>query len=135
MVETKNYDYKITNKRSVLKMEHLITGMQKTIAELITWQSANLNVPDAVNQAIRNYKNEMLKAIETMQKAPFEVGDSVELISSSYEDGGHFSGDTGRVIDIKPSVLPSGHIEHDIRVVWDNGAEECWIDADDFTGN
>jgi len=60
---------------------------------------------------------------------PYE---QVELVSSSYEDDGHFSGDTGRVINVKSSRLPSGHIEVDLRVEWDNGAETCWIGAEDF---
>lgn len=60
---------------------------------------------------------------------PFE---SVKLVSSSYEDGGHFQGDVGEVIDIKSATLKSGHTEIDIRVKWLNGAEECWIGAEDF---
>ncbi|AVF28854.1 hypothetical protein [Paenibacillus larvae] len=113
-------------------MEQLIAGMQKIIAELIKWQTANPNVPEAVNQAIQNYRNEMIKKIETMAKTPFETGDIVELVSSSYEDSEHFSGDLGKVVDVKSSVLPCGHVEHDIQVVWDNGTDECWINAADF---
>jgi hypothetical protein len=62
----------------------------------------------------------------------FEVGDRVELVSSSYEDGGHHSGDTGKVVD---QVVTDHGLwsEQDICVEWDNGAEECWISADDFS--
>lgn len=62
----------------------------------------------------------------------FKVGDRVELISSSYEDGGHYSGDIGKVVD--KTVTNHGRFsEQDIRVRWENGAEECWISAEDFT--
>lgn len=57
----------------------------------------------------------------------------VELVSSSYKDGGLYSGNTGSVINVKSSLLPSGHIEIGLRVEWDNGAETCWIAAEDFT--
>lgn len=121
-------------KKGGIILEHLITGMRKTISELIAWQSAHQDVPDYVNQAIQSYKGEMRKAIESMLKPPFEVGDPVELVSSSYEDSGLFSGDTGIVIQSKSTILQSGHDEHSIRVIWDKGAGECWIDADDFIG-
>lgn len=113
-------------------MEHLIKGMQKTILELMNWEAANPNTPMCVKDAIRNYRSEMVEAITKMEEAPFKIDDSVELISSSYEDGEHFSGDTGIVVDVKRSVLTTGQVEHDIRVEWDNGAEECWIPAEDF---
>ncbi|MDT2261683.1 hypothetical protein P7H06_22300 [Paenibacillus larvae] len=113
-------------------MEHLIKGMRKTMAELNAWQDANPDVPEVVVQAIDHYYMEMCRAIEEAQKPPFEIGDEVELISSSYEDGGHFSGDTGMVIDVKSAELPEGTWSHDIRVDWDNGAEECWMGAEDF---
>ncbi|MEV2910543.1 hypothetical protein ABNF65_18470 [Paenibacillus larvae] len=113
-------------------MEHLIKGMRKTMAELKAWLNANPDVPEVVKQAIGHHYGEMCRAIEEAQKPPFEIGDEVELDSNSYEDGGHFSGDTGMVIDVKSAELPSGHMEHDIRVDWDNGAEECWMGAEDF---
>lgn len=52
----------------------------------------------------------------------------VELVSSSYEDGGHCSGDVGNVVDVK-SCVKTGEI--DLRIKWDNGAEECWLAAED----
>ncbi|MFC5402930.1 hypothetical protein [Cohnella soli] len=76
----------------------------------------------------------MEQSIEGIQKAPFEVGDGVELVSDSYKDAGHCCGDIGKVIDTKKSVLPSGHIEWDLRVTWENGKAECWIYAKEFTG-
>ncbi|MDT2287909.1 hypothetical protein P7H17_20230 [Paenibacillus larvae] len=62
------------------------------MAELNAWQDANPDVPEVVVQAIDHYYMEMCRAIEEAQKPPFEIGDEVELISSSYEDGGHFKG-------------------------------------------
>ncbi|MDT2302760.1 hypothetical protein P7H21_00115 [Paenibacillus larvae] len=66
-----------------------------------------------------------------LKKPPFEIGDEVELISC-YEDGGHFSGDTGMVIDVKSAELPGGHMEHDIRVDWDNGQKNAGWAQEDF---
>ena len=114
-------------------MEHIIRGMRKTIAELITWQSEHPDVPESVKQAIRSYREEMINSIESLVTPPFQVDDRVELISRTYEDGGYYPGDTGTVVDMKSAVLPSGHAEHEIRVRWDNGGNECWIDASDFT--
>ncbi|NRS20616.1 hypothetical protein HP398_29795 [Brevibacillus sp. HB1.4B] len=57
----------------------------------------------------------------------------VELVSSSYEDGGLRSGDIGKVIDVKSTHLPSGQIQVDLRVEWESGAKTCWIGAEDFT--
>ncbi|MFD0591054.1 hypothetical protein ACFQZE_23950 [Paenibacillus sp. GCM10027627] len=78
-------------------MEQLVTGMQSTIAELMTWQGANPDVPDAVKNAIRIYRGEMLEAIKTMKKARFEEGDLVELTSSKYENGEEFWTDVDSV--------------------------------------
>lgn len=57
----------------------------------------------------------------------------VELVSTSYEDGGLRSGDIGKVIDVKSTRLPSGQIQVDLRVEWESGAKTCWIGAEDFT--
>lgn len=63
----------------------------------------------------------------------YEIGDRVELVSSSYEDGGHNKEDKGIVVD--QVITNHGKwSEQDIRVQWDNNAEECWIAAADFTG-
>lgn len=113
-------------------MKHLIVGMQKEILELIDWQNLNQDAPESVKTAVRNHRAELVKAIESMQEAPFEIGDRVELCSSSYEDSGRFNGDLGRVEDIKHTTDAVGIKSYDIRVRWDSG-DESWLDADDFT--
>jgi len=60
----------------------------------------------------------------------FSIGDTVTLISDSFEDSGHFADDTGTVIDQKVNDH-GGWTDQDIRVEWDNGAETCWISAED----
>ncbi|WPS85293.1 hypothetical protein SMD22_01310 (plasmid) [Brevibacillus halotolerans] len=96
------------------------------------WQSNNSTAPEAVIQAVRHYRRELINAIKEMQNPEFEVYDRVELISSSYEDAGLFSGATGKVIDVKSDVLSSDPVKCDIRVEWDNGCETCWISGEDF---
>lgn len=61
-----------------------------------------------------------------MTRDKWEINDRCELISTSFEDGGHYYGDTGKVIAVK-----EGEFDTDIRVEWDNGAETCWIPAED----
>lgn len=114
-------------------MEESIGRMQKEIYELITWKNENPDVPEIVKKALNSYHNTLLNLIENEIEPPFEIGEDVELISSSYEDNGYFLGDTGKVRDIRTSVIPSGFPLIDILVTWDSGAEECWIAADDFS--
>lgn len=57
----------------------------------------------------------------------FVVNDRVELISSSYEDAGLFSGDYGTAIEVRRI---DGH--EDVLISWDSGADECWIDGKDL---
>lgn len=116
-------------------MNHMIIGMKKTISELNDWEPENTNIPEAIQQAIRHYRGELNQAIKHLQEPPFGINDRVELSSSSYEDGGHFSGDAGFVIDVKSAEQSDGLMEHEILVVWDDGSEDCWIDAGDFTHN
>ncbi|MFF2531292.1 hypothetical protein ACFVS2_20530 [Brevibacillus sp. NPDC058079] len=97
------------------------------------WQSEQVDAPEAVNQAVNHYRRELLTAIKDLQQPDYEVDDRVELVSSSYEDAGLFSGDTGIVIDVKSTTLTSGHMQYDIRVEWDKGSDACWISAEDFT--
>lgn len=61
-----------------------------------------------------------------MRHEKWEIHDRCELISTSFEDSGHYHGDTGRVIGVN-----EGKCGTDIRVVWDSGAETCWIPAED----
>lgn len=119
-------------------MDHMnisIISMKKTISELNAWESENTNIPEVIQQAIRHYRGDLNQAIKKLQEPPFGINDRVELTSSSYEDGGHFNGDTGFVIDVKSTEQPDGLMEHEILVVWDDGSEDCWIEARDFTHN
>ncbi|EGL15306.1 MULTISPECIES: hypothetical protein [unclassified Paenibacillus] len=115
-------------------MQQLINGLKKDILEMIQWQNANPDAAEVIKTAIRKYRNEIKRAIEDMQQPPFEVGDSVELCSSSFEDSGLLNGDVGEVLEIKSASDSIGQKEWDVRVSWENGAEECWIGADNFTG-
>ncbi|MGP3788211.1 hypothetical protein [Paenibacillus sp. 1A_MP2] len=115
-------------------MEHLVIGMKASIAELEAWQAANKDIPEVVERSIREYKNTMRNAIDSMQKVPFESGDRVELVSSSHEGGGYFSGDFGTVEDVRPSTRPSGYVEYDVLVSWDTSAADCWMPATDLLG-
>ncbi|GGF86693.1 hypothetical protein [Paenibacillus aceti] len=114
-------------------MNHMIIGMKKTLSDLNTWDTENPDTPDIIKQAIRHYRCDLNQAIKHLQEPPFGINDRVELTSSSYEDSGHYSEDTGFVIDIKSNEMPDGLMEHEILVVWDDGSEDCWIDARDFT--
>jgi hypothetical protein len=57
----------------------------------------------------------------------FEVGDYVELISTSYEDGGLVYGDKGEVEEIY-----NYKFGQDILVRWE-GAPKSWVDSSDCT--
>lgn len=55
----------------------------------------------------------------------FEVGDFVEMLSESYEDGNLKKGDKGEVIDVH-----NHKFGQDIYVKWEN-APTSWVDAED----
>lgn len=48
----------------------VVMGMKEIITELNTWQSENPDAPEVIHLAINNYRDEINKSIEVIQKFP-----------------------------------------------------------------